>query len=84
MVREAYSTAVARHAAIMEACFDQVCGGLPSGELAAAMKVFNASLLEVERLTRLRVDATDYEYQRRQGKLLAELGTTVAKPGVRV
>ncbi len=78
MPRESYAAAVARHTAVMEECFDLVCQGPASGELSAIMKTFNASLLEVERLTRLRIEASDYEFQRRQGKELSALARIVA------
>ena len=78
MPRESYAAAVARHAAVMEECFDLVCNQPGPGELRGIMKVFSASLLEVERLTRLRVEASAYEAQRREGHELAQLATIVA------
>jgi hypothetical protein len=82
MARESYAASVARHTEIMWELFTalhEVRVGDP--EERAISRSFVASLTEIQRLTQLRLDKSDYEYQRRQGKVLADLARVVAPRG---
>lgn len=82
MPRESYASAVARHAALMEELFLAAVASVPdAGERNGLIRSYSASLAEVERLTLHRMEASDYEYQRRQGKTLSELARVVAPRG---
>jgi hypothetical protein len=79
MPRESYASAVARHTEIMWELFEasqQVEAG--SREARGISRAFYASLTEVQRLTQLRIENSEYEYQRRQGKVLADLARVVS------
>lgn len=79
MARESYAAAVARHTEIMYELFvalHEVAVGDP--EERAISRAFIASLTEVQRLTQLRIDASEYEYQRREAKKLVDLARVVA------
>lgn len=73
MVRESFASAVARHTAIMEELFMQVVETLPPSERTQHVRNWMSSSTELERLTQLRIEASDYEAQRREGKHLGEL-----------
>lgn len=82
MARESYAASVARHTEIMYELFvalHEVPVGDP--EERSISRSFVASLTEIQRLTKLRLDKSDYEYQRRQGKVLADLARVVAPRG---
>lgn len=82
MARESYASAVARHVEIMYELFTAICdASLTDREVRGITRAFIASVTEVERLTALRLEASDHEYQRREGKKLAELARTVAPRG---
>jgi hypothetical protein len=82
MPSESYAAAVARHTAVMEELFDQAVQTVPDRNMRTAMiKAYAACCTEVERLTRRRIEASEYEYQRRQGKELATLGRVVVQRG---
>lgn len=78
MTRESYASAVARHTEIMYELFvalHEVKVGDP--EERAISRAFIASLTEVQRLTQLRIQDSEYEYQRREGAKLAALARVV-------
>lgn len=83
MPRESYASAVARHTETMYELFialHTVSAGDPEGR--AISRAFVASLAEVQRLTQLRMERSDYEAQRREGKKLADLARAVAPRGL--
>ena len=82
MARESYAAAVARHTEIMYELFVALHETpIGSPEERGISRSFIASLTEIQRLTQLRIDQNEYEYQRRQGKVLADLARTVAPRG---
>lgn len=82
MPGESYAAAVARHTSVMEELFLAAVAQVPdAGERIALVRAYTASLTEVERLTLHRMQASDYEYQRREGKKLSELARVVAPRG---
>lgn len=82
MPRESYASAVARHTTMMEELFQAAVVSVPdAGERRALDRAFTACMTEVERLTNMRIDASEYEYQRREGRKLSELARVVAPRG---
>lgn len=80
MPRESYAACVARHTAILEELYMEALGQLPPGSRVRLLTMWNASMLEIQRGTQMRIDKTEYEYQRRSGKELAEVAISVVKP----
>lgn len=82
MPSESYAASVARHTATMEELFTAAVESVPdAGERRALTRAFTACMTEVERLTNHRIQASDYEYQRREGQKLANLARMVAPRG---
>ena len=82
MARESYAESVARHTEIMYALFMEINDlRHTDAEVRGITRAFIASVTEVERLTALRIEASTYEFQRREGKKLAELAMVVAPRG---
>lgn len=82
MPRESYAAAVARHTAAMEALFLAAVETVrDAGERNGLIRSYSAAMVEVERLTLHRMEASDYEYQRREGQKLSNLARVVAPRG---
>lgn len=77
MPRESYAAAVARHVGVLEELFTEVVQTLPAKEQTIRLKEWWASQNEIDRLTRQRIEATDYEAERRAGKQLAETARVI-------
>lgn len=82
MPTESYAAAIARHTTVLEELFNAALVSVPdAGERRALDRAFIATMTEIERLTNHRIDASTYEYQRREGQKLANLARVVAPRG---
>jgi len=79
MPQESYAETVARMTASMEEIFTAAVASVPDrGEREGLIKAYSAAMAEVERRTLHRMQASTYEYQRREGQKLGTLGRLVA------
>lgn len=78
MPRESYAATVARHTAVLEELHMHLLEQLPPGERLDLLRPWNIAMHEIEKATRLRMEQSDYEAQRRDGKKLAETARVVA------
>lgn len=72
MPRESYAAAVVRHVQVLEELYTELLNTLPPEEQKQRLKEWLASSNEIDRLSKQRIDASEYEFQRRQGKQLGE------------
>lgn len=79
MPAESYAATVARHTAIMEELFLAAVASVPDeGERTGLIRSYSACQAEIERRTLHRMEASAYEYQRREGHKLADIARVVA------
>jgi len=76
MPRESYAATVARHTAVLEELHLHVLSLLPPGRRVELLSMWNISMHEIAKATQLRIEKSEYEAQRRDGKKLAETGMT--------
>lgn len=76
MPRESYAATVARHTAILEELHMHVLSLLPAGARLDLLRPWNVSMHEIEKATQARIEQSDYEAQRRDGKTLADNAMT--------
>jgi len=82
MPAESYAETVARMTSAMETIFMAAVESVPDrGERNGMIKAYSAALAEVERRTLHRMQASNYEYQRREGQRVGNLGKLVAPRG---
>ena len=77
MPRESYAATVARHTAILDELHMQLLEQLPPGDRVKHLRLWSVSRHEIEEATKKRIEASDYEAQRRDGKALAETARVV-------
>ena len=73
MPRESYAATVTRHVAVIEELFMTMLEQLPPGDRTKVLRPLAVSLHEIEKATKQRIEASDYEAQRRDGKHLVTL-----------
>lgn len=74
MPRESFAALVARHTAVLEELHMQALEQLSPGARLDRLRDWNISMHEIEKATKARMEASDYERERRAGK---EIGETV-------
>lgn len=72
MPRESYAATVARHTAILDELHMHLLEQLPPGDRVKHLRLWSVSMHEIQEATRKRIEASDYEAQRRDGIALAQ------------
>lgn len=77
MPRESYAATVARHTAVLDELHMRLLEQLPPGDRVKHLRLWSISMHEINEATRKRIEASDYEAQRRAGVEIAETATTL-------